>query len=167
MTTPEMEIALASFFGYRRNIVVPNISWGLDLHECDLLVLTKAGYAWEVEIKTTKSDLIADKSKRHKHQSRKIAKLFFAIPEKLNPFIEHIPDRAGIIIVRDWMKPGGPYRPACELIRAPQRNGKYKFTPTERLKLAELATLRIWGLKQTIERFKTERRLYLVKGGKG
>ena len=46
-----------NFFNYRANLIVPNISWGLGLHECDLLVLTSSGYATEIEIKVSKADL--------------------------------------------------------------------------------------------------------------
>jgi hypothetical protein len=150
MTTPEMEIALAEYFNYRRCLIVPNISYGMFNHECDLLVVTKAGYAWEVEIKTSRSDLRADAKKHHQHNSQKISRLYFAIPEKLRKDIDLIPARAGVIVVRS--------RYACELLRVPERMHKYRFTPAEHFRVAELATLRIWGLKETIERYKREKR---------
>lgn len=44
---------------YRRNTVVPNAYWGLGLTwEADLLVISKAGYLTEVEIKVSKADLL-------------------------------------------------------------------------------------------------------------
>lgn len=53
MTTLEMEIALMEYFGVRQNLVVPNAWWGLQglNHECDLVRLSKNGYATEIEIK--------------------------------------------------------------------------------------------------------------------
>ena len=77
ITVSEIELAVAHYFDPRRNIIVPNVWWGMGFnYECDLLVLTKAGYAYEVEIKTTKSDLKADLKKEHGHKSDKIRKLF-------------------------------------------------------------------------------------------
>jgi len=92
ITTPEMEIALAEYFGIRQNLIVPNVSWGMDSHECDLFILTPAGYGWEVEIKVSKADLFKDKHKRHRHNSSKIKFLYFAIPEYLERYIDEIPE---------------------------------------------------------------------------
>ena len=32
ITTLEMEIALANHFGFRKNLIVPNVKWGLNLN---------------------------------------------------------------------------------------------------------------------------------------
>jgi len=148
ITTLEMEIALANYFGIRQNLIVPNVSWGMDLHECDLFVLTPAGYGWEVEIKTGKADLLKDKNKRHGHYSSKIKFLYFAIPDYLERYTYQIPLRAGIIVVR----PNNNYECGywCEKFRKPKANGSYKYTDLERLQLARLGALRIWGLKKKI-----------------
>ena len=46
------------------NIVVPNVSHSFfSFHEADLISLSQAGYATEVEIKTNRADLIADKKR--------------------------------------------------------------------------------------------------------
>lgn len=151
ITTLEMEIALADYFGIRQNLIVPNVSWGMGIHECDLFVLTQAGYGREVEIKISKSDLIKDKNKNHGHFSSKIKFLDFAIPDYLQEYIDEIPDRAGIIIVdsnKEWRR--------CKRIRKPVLNSRYKYTDGERLQLAKLGTMRIWGLKKTIASHKNE-----------
>lgn len=57
MNTLEIETAIAMKLDIRKHIIVPNISWGAGLHECDLLVINKSGYATEIEIKISKSDL--------------------------------------------------------------------------------------------------------------
>jgi hypothetical protein len=130
-------------------------------HECDLLMLSKAGYATEVEIKVSKSDLIADKKKRHGHRDYKnrIKYLYFAIPEKLKDDIDHIPERAGIIVVREgtalrYNSEAGKRIPTdyvtCDIIRKPETMSTYKFTDSERYQLARLGALRIWGLKKKI-----------------
>jgi len=152
----DMEIALMCEFGYRRNIIVPNISWGLFLHECDLLVISKTGYATEIEIKTSKADLIKDKDKQHKHLSQKIGRLYFAIPTKLMPHVEHIPERAGIIEVVEgkmWSFQGFR-RHQCIFHKTANFSHKNKLTDEEILKAAHLGTMRICGLKQKIRDYK-------------
>ena len=146
-----MEVKLAKHFNYKQNLIVPNISWGLylnhnTLHECDLLVLTTSNYLWEIEIKISKSDLIADKKKWHGHHNPNIKRLYFAIPEYLKDCIEHIPDRAGIIIVKN------KYR--CEQIRKPRIDKGYQLTDKEKLKMAILGSMRIWALKKKIIKIK-------------
>ena len=64
ITTLVMEIALARFINPRVNLVVPNVSWGFFNHECDLISISKSGFATEYEIKVSKSDLKADKKKK-------------------------------------------------------------------------------------------------------
>jgi hypothetical protein len=139
----DIELAVSEYLNPRTNLIVPNVHWGLDIHECDLLVITKAGYAWEVEIKVSKADLMKDGAKRHDHKDRRIKDLWFAIPKHLEPFIEHVPERAGIILV------DGKYR--CKKLRDPvSKKRPYKFSDEERYNVARLGALRIWGLKQKI-----------------
>jgi hypothetical protein len=46
MTTGEIEFIVANqWLDWRSQIVVPNISWGANIHECDLIALNKNGYA--------------------------------------------------------------------------------------------------------------------------
>lgn len=49
MTSIELEEATARLFCFVKNIIVPNIHEGLGLHECDLLIVRKTGYALEVD----------------------------------------------------------------------------------------------------------------------
>ncbi len=72
----DIECALATYFDPRRNLIVPNVWWGMGLnHECDLMVMTRSGYVYEVEIKTSKADLVRDLKKPHGHGDDKIRKL--------------------------------------------------------------------------------------------
>lgn len=149
MKTIDMEITLANYFGIRQNLIVPNVSWGMDSHECDLFVLTPAGYGWEIEIKVSKADLLKDKNKRHGHYLSKIKFLYFAIPDYLESYVFEIPLRAGIIIIRPNKNYDCGYW--CEKFRKPLANGRsYKYTDAERLQLARLGALRIWGLKKKL-----------------
>ena len=143
LKTIDIEIAVASYLNVRTNLIVPNISWGMFLHECDLLVLTPAGYAWEIEIKTTRSDLIKDKKKRHGHRNGKIKYLYFAMPDYLEHCVEHVPERAGVILVNDKLR--------CRTHRRPKFNkSAYRFSQDERYQVARLGSMRIWGLKKKL-----------------
>lgn len=150
--TIEMELALASYFKCYQNLIVTNCSWGLylknqSLHECDLLICTKSNFLWEVEIKVSKQDLIKDKEKWHNHEHPAIKRLYFAIPKYLENCIEHIPERAGIIIVS---KTEYSNRYHCTLKRNPKNQKGYKLLTEEKLKMALLGSMRIWGLKRKI-----------------
>ena len=159
LITLDMEIALSYHFKYRRNLIVPNVSWGLELHECDLLMLTPTGYATEIEIKISKADLIKDKNKLHGHESHKIKYLYFAIPEYLLKYKEHIPERAGIVVVH-YGTGFSKSKVYVRVVRKPKANPiKYKWDLEERYKLARLGSLRIWSLKSKINKLKK-------KGGK-
>ena len=144
-TALEVEIRLMEFFGVRQNVIVPNVSWGFPgLHECDLLILSSNNYACEVEIKVSKSDLLADVKKRHGHYNNLIARFFFAVPFELGgQALEVIPPRAGLIVVeRD--------RQAL-IVRNCKRNMMAKkWDDKQRSKLLHLGNMRILGLKKKI-----------------
>jgi hypothetical protein len=151
ITTLEMELALATHLNYRENLIVPNISSGMGIHECDLLVISKAGYATEVEIKVSKSDLKKDAEKWHKHESDIIKELYFAIPKYLTDCIEYIPARAGIFTVDRNPITIYNFNPfAVVIIRPATIKGNYKFSDEEKFKVARLGTMRIWGLKEKL-----------------
>ena len=152
LTAKEMELAIADSMDLRRNLLVPNVSWGMFAHECDLVVLTKAGRIWEIEIKVTVSDLKKDKLKYHGHHDAKISRLYFAIPDYLEKYIEHIPERAGIFIVGSG---GGTEKDTrrgfCKELRAAKENGNHCLDKYDQYQIARLGALRIWGLKKKIQ----------------
>ncbi len=150
ITVLDMEIALAKYFGWRNKLIVPNISWGMELHECDLLVLSKNGFATEIEIKINRADLIRDQEKTHGHISHKIKYLYFAVPENLLDLNSFLPERAGLIKVFRYKNNGGIY---CETIRKAKPNGNYKFSDSEKYKMARLGAMRIWGLKRKMKQY--------------
>lgn len=143
MNSLQIEIAVAHFFNSRQNLIVPNVSWGLGFHyEIDVLVLTPANYAYEIEIKTSASDLRRDKNKKYWHNSTRIRRLYFAIPEKLqNLALAEIPPHSGLIVIGD-MGETRPIKPAETILSAK------KFTEKERQHLYELAAMRVWSLKE-------------------
>lgn len=151
----DVELALARHFDCRKNLIVPNVSWGLGFnHELDLAVLTHSGYLWEIEIKMSKADLKRDKQKGHGHYSNRISRLYFSYPEDMDgPEIrEHIPPRAGIVIVRNAQLRGTRIFPAhADLVRAPIRNRDARpIDKSEQETMHKLAAMRVWSLKQHI-----------------
>ena len=150
MTSSDIEKAITYYpsspFYYRRWLVVPNISWGLNLHECDLLALSSSNCAHEIEIKVSKSDLKADLGKKHGHRSEKIKCLWFAVPVELKESCEKFcPERAGIILVSMRPDPDGGLRPIASVFRKAKPSGGRKFGVDERLKMAELGVMRYWS----------------------
>ena len=138
-----IELALARFFNPRINIIVPNVSWGLGFnYECDLLVVTKAGYATEIEIKVTRSDIKADFSKRHTHGSKKIRRFFYAVPDYLSN-CDLLPTDCGLISIDENLR--------CRTLRPPKLNKMARaLTDKEINKLLHLGCMRIWSLKESL-----------------
>jgi hypothetical protein len=151
-----IEVLLARHLGTSQNVIVPNISWGLHIHEVDLLVLTQSGYVWEIEIKTSLSDLKADAKKSHGHYSEKIKRLYFAVPQELqDKALELIPERAGLFVIGESLVDNKLY---VKLVKAPFVNKKArKLSDTEIKKVYELAALRLWSLKEIIYRLQEEK----------
>lgn len=142
-----IEIAVANHFNPRVNIIVPNVWWGLGLfHEADLLIVTSSGYATEVEIKISEQDIKNDLSKNHNHESKKIKRFYYAVPEFLKDS-EYLPKDCGLITVDDNLR--------CKTIRAPRINkAARKLSDKEILKLLHLGCMRIWSLKQGMNNLK-------------
>ena len=112
VTTAEMEVAIAKYFNYRQHIIVPNLSWGFFSHECDLFLIRKSGFGFEVEIKRSKSDMLADFKKNHGHIDRRnrIVQLYYAFPIELLPKVEDlVPKECGIITVKKYKSTGYEY----------------------------------------------------------
>ena len=104
LTTPEMELCIVNprsgAFPFNRYMVLPRTRWGINgiNHECDLIALSKTGTLHEIEIKISKSDLLAEKRKNHNHKSRIIKRFWYAVPEEMKDFaLLHIPEKAGLI----------------------------------------------------------------------
>jgi hypothetical protein len=154
LTTIEMEVAIAKYFGIRQHIIVPNISWGFGMHECDLFIIKKTGIAVEVEIKRSKSDLLADFKKGHNHYDRqkRITEFYFAFPESIYEKCKDlIPEGAGIITCYRWIDYKDRDQVGTHTKRQPMRiKGARKLTEKEQLKIASLGTMRIWSLKEKI-----------------
>jgi len=155
ITTMEMELLVSRHFNYRTNLIVPNVSWGLFNHECDLIVVTPSGICSEIEIKISRSDLLADKKKTHAHgHENKIHKLWFAIPEYLENCIEDIPRMAGVLMI------GQDYGiKNIKVIRPPKLQYANKWNEKQFLELYRLASMRTWTLKEKLFHLQESNRL--------
>lgn len=148
--TDEIEYAVAKLYNYRKNLIVPNLSYGLDgMHECDLFIIKPSDYAVEVEIKISIADLKADFKKEHKHIDtyHRIHEFYYALPFDLYEKAKDlIPETAGIIVCKRYGK-----KVTARLVRNAKRiKGARKLTLEEKYKVARLGTMRIWGIKNKI-----------------
>jgi hypothetical protein len=144
MTAKQIEYAVAMYYGVRKNNIVPNISWGLGIHECDLLIVEPCRWATEVEIKISISDLKADAKKWHHHESELIRSLYFAIPTSLfDKALPFIPERAGVLTVDEFE------RITCVRYAEPNP-AAVKITDTKLLEILRLGNMRTWGLRKRL-----------------
>jgi len=163
MKTIEIEIEMMKYFGIRENLIVPNVWWGIEGldHECDLVRLTQANYATEIEIKVSKADLLKDKEKLHGHRSKYFKYLYFAVPEKLQDIaLKEIPEHAGLFVVKRQYKTNNEFlwNDVVKIKKAKSKGYYIQWTSIQRQKLAELAAMRILGLKQNILKLKNEKK---------
>lgn len=154
ITTLDIEVALMKYFNYRQNVIIPNVSWGLDLHECDLLVVRKSLNMVEIEIKISKYDLLKDFKKKHGHYDKKnrIREFYYAMPDILyDKCGDLIPENAGIIICNSKMN----YKKNVVIDVNIKRKSKIntsarKLTIDEYNKLLRLGCYRIFTLKNKL-----------------
>lgn len=111
-------LALAKHFRWRENHLFTEFE--IDGGRADLVILTRARYLTEIEIKISLSDWNADQHKsKFKHPRPHVSRFFYAIPETLeNSIPDWIPPTAGIIVVRhgQW-----PRHDSCKEIRTATR----------------------------------------------
>jgi len=97
MKTKDLEIAVLQ---YEKQAELKSLRTSLPW-ECDVLAITKAGYAVEYELKTTRSDFKADfKKPKHKlfkkGQGGQVSRFWFVVPEGLVGKDE-VPSYAGLM----------------------------------------------------------------------
>lgn len=143
----EIELAIADYYNTRQHIIVPNcyINYGTSAdHECDLIIIKRSGYAEEIEIKMSKSDLKADFKKKHEHIDDRLQYLYYAMPVELYEQCKDlVPEYAGVFTIQKYKD--------INLVRCVKSASKKqcrKLTVEEQLKIARLGVMRIWKLKQ-------------------
>lgn len=152
-----------SLFSFRRWIVVPNVyfGWGLD-YEADLIAVSTSGYATEVEIKTTASDLRKDQlkwksvfeTKRWRRSPKildsRIKNFYYAFPKELLPVALEpgvVPDWAGLITIYHR---GLHQDLRAEIHRPAKKLDCRRCSSEEIFKLLRLGVMRYWsrGIKE-------------------
>ncbi len=151
-----VELAVVELFDYRKHFICPNIHWGWDLrHEADLIVVDKNLRATEVEIKVTLQDLKADFKKAHGHSSKKIGRMYYAIPQYLvEKGFDLIPSKYGVIVIDEVKKYAGDGKTflykiyEAKFLRQCRHDKEYMgITPDQLTRLLALGCMRIWTLK--------------------
>lgn len=170
-------LAHCDTFNLRRNVVVPNVSWGLLNYEADFVSMSQAGYLTEIEIKRSWQDFLKDFQKSHLHDDPRVSFFYYCVPKsildkvmerlyvyeetgnsfrpyKITGIREGVPTNAGLITYdnHDWQ--GNP----CDWITidfktmAGRRKRARKLTQKEQLKLAHLGCMRVWDLYEKISK---------------
>lgn len=141
----EIELALSRYFNISKHICMPASTIFFN-HEIDFLAIRKSGYAIEVEIKRSVSDMKAESKKDHNHESNKIKELYFAFPDKIfDKCVPLVPEHAGILKIYFW----GYWRVSLEKKPKPNPNAR-KLTESEINKVNRYSNYRIWSCKNTI-----------------
>lgn len=145
LTAKDIEYAIAKYINWRRNLIVPNVSWGLGFeHELDLAVVSKARYLKEIEIKVSLADLKADMNKKcwHVDKENRIKELWFAVPEELQEqALSILPETVGIYVVK-----GKKVREVREAKAIPKAR---PLTEKEMEKLYHLLSMRVWAMRKS------------------
>ena|ERR1035437_2822130 len=126
-------------FAQRKNwLTIPNVSWGFLRYEADMLVVTRAKFCTEIEVKVSMADWKQDFDKRkHSMPDNRVKFQYYAAPEELaNRYTElDLPVNWGVISVSD--KHVGILKPAVA-------KESRKLTDKELMILARLACFRVW-----------------------
>jgi len=153
--TPELELLVAKFFGIRTNLIIPNLSWGMKLrYEADLTIVTRTKYCYEVELKVSKSDLIAEaKKKVHAHKGDIYKRFYYAMPDYIYDEKLITNDDAGILLA-EWIPEHKYWHQTYKAhwkineTRKPKNKKTSKITDEQYLKLLELQAMRVWSMKK-------------------
>lgn len=143
-----LSYAVARYFDTRRNIVVPNVSWGFRgiNYEIDVLVVTVSRHAYHIEVKISIGDLKRD-IKKHKWNycmdQGYFRKFYYVIPETMIDSINLIPDFAGVLVV-GYDDQQHQYI-TTEFKRPHIFDNAQKVTDHEMINLGRLCMMRLWN----------------------
>ena len=145
MTARCIELALErTHFPSRLWILVPRVSWGMHVDECDLLALSHSGFAQSVEIKVSMGDLRREFRKRKylfsvNPEDKWFRGRWFAVPYLMqDKALPLIPVQFGVFSVHE--------SGFVERVRMPAVNKKAMRWPIERrLALARNCMIKYWA----------------------
>ncbi len=168
------KLAHTDTFNLRRNIVVPNVSWGLLYYEADFVSMSRTGYLTEVEIKRSWQDFQKDFQKSHHHDDPRISFFYYCVPlsicdkvmdalyvmeeingrKKITGMKENVPMNTGLICYdnHDWQGNECDYVSIIFKTAAGRRKTARKLNESEKIKLAHLGCMRIWDLYEKISK---------------
>lgn len=133
--------------GVRSNLCVPNVSWGAGIdYEADLVVVSKAGYATEYEIKRSWTDFLADFKKGEcAHKAPWVYRFAYVVPDNIiGKVLLFFKDRGGEIPAVVGYTEDGQLKRYCGSYEI---KGGRKMFIEEQLNIARLGTLRYWSLR--------------------
>jgi hypothetical protein len=121
-------------------MVIPNVSWGFLRYEADMLVISKAKYCTEIEVKVSMADWKQDFEKyKHKKPDLRIKYQYYAAPYELA--LRHteleLPEGWGVIGVEDG-------RSGVQILKPAVARECRKVNDKELMILARLACFRVW-----------------------
>lgn len=155
MTTKELEYAIYKKYFNASKLTITNIKTVVK-YECDVAVIGKSDYLTGLELKISKSDLLADFKKKHTHICKKVKKFYYVLPKDLENCIDLIPEEFGVIIVikgsyiDDFClkTPLEKTKYNCRIVRESKINkAAEKITVDEYINLCRLASMRAWTQK--------------------
>lgn len=151
MTERSIQMALYWRFRSTARLMVPNYNLYPRWFECDLLRVTKAGYAHEFEIKRTISDFKADAHKscgRTKHDRLAAgdnygpSRFTFVMPEDMVALAD-VPTWAGLIYARPYA--GMPGKLILKVVRPAPRLHQVKVSEETVTKMMVAICYRFWA----------------------
>jgi len=158
MKTTQLEVALSGYLDFRRNLIVPNVTYIKSVleFEVDLLCVTNAGYASGYELKVSRSDLRADfKKSRHKagghwNPYRSLKHFYYVVRrEDEDIALDLVPEKFGVITFHTYDSHGVNLI-GFNHVRKASLLSNYKWTTEQMLALGKLAAMRIPSLKARI-----------------
>lgn len=163
----ERDIQAALYWRHRSNcsIMLPNYM-PLGWQECDILVVTNAGYATEYEIKLSVSDFRADFNKaKHARMATPLnpalrerwmpTRFFFAVPEGLVPLAD-VPSYAGLMEFRIVGRRLRPTTPVETIVRPAPRLRPEKVPDRMIQHMQRTAYYRFWNERMAFDRYRRD-----------
>ena len=166
MTEGQIQLRLYNYLAYRlhHDHITPN-SCTVFAWECDIISVTKSGYAQEFEIKRTLADYRADFNKKRKHKWLKanhgnIPSRFWYVINGFDLRPDDVPEYAGLIKIDG----SGIWNAIDIKKRAPKLSGK-KLEQRKINKLDETAYWRMWSLMEKLHN-RDQLDLFIDQGAK-
>lgn len=163
LSVAQIQLALrnSDLFNPTRDLIVPNVSYGMLPYEADLIGITPAGQVTEVEIKRSLADLRADYKKGHRHDAPCVTYFFYCVPESLveqakKVILENEQKRYAVPIeAKDcpallyFSEDGGIHHTDFGTAK---RHGYVGSEPADRQKAGFLASLHYWNAAERLAR---------------